>query len=146
MRTALLLISLLLAGALLLTAGCTEEAVLIDPAASPAPPAPTPAATATPPVSASLSASVLSMQQHITTPPYWMVTVRVDNRGAIDAYHVITRVRLIDEEDGTQGTWTTESFERISAGDHKTYTVKLYGEKGRQYRAEVEILSSQYDR
>ena len=129
-----------------MTAGCTEEAVLIDPTKTPAPPATTPAATATPPVSESLSASVLSMQQHITTPPYWMVTVRVDNRGPVDAYQVVTRVRLIDAEDGTQGTWTTERFERISAGDHKTYTVKLYGEQGRQYRADVEILSSQYER
>jgi ABC-type transport system substrate-binding protein len=145
MRMTILLITLLLSGVLLLSAGCTEEAIAIVPD-TPASPTATPAASATPSVSKFLSASLVDLQKHIMTPPYWVAMVRVDNNGPVDAYHVITLVQLIDEEDGTVKDWKAKDFECITAGDHKTYTFKLYGDEGRQYRAEVQITSTQDDR
>jgi hypothetical protein len=146
MRTALLLISLLLSGFLLMAAGCTEEAIAIEATDTATPQATTTPGSATPSVSKYLSASVVDLQKHYTSPPYWELTIRVDNRGPIDAYEVVTLVQLIDAEDGTPGPSKTQTFERITEGDHKTYTFKLYVEDDRAYTAEVEILSTQEER
>ncbi len=146
MRTALLLILLLLSGFLLLAAGCTEEAIAIETTDTATPPATTPAGVAKPSVSKYLSASVVDLQKHYSSPPYWDLTIRVDNRGPVDAYEVVTLVQLIDAEDGTPGPSKTQTFECITAGDHKTYTFKLYTDEDRQYRAEVKIISTQEDR
>lgn len=146
MRTLLLIICLILPGALLLAAGCTEEAIAIESTATTPAPTTTPAESVTPSASRFVSAGVLSLQEHIMTPPYWEAMIRVDNNGPVDVYHVVTRIQLIDAEDGTVRDWKVKDFDQITAGDHKIVTVKLYGEKDRQYRAEVQIISSQDDR
>jgi hypothetical protein len=146
MRTAIFLICLLLAGALILTAGCTEEAIAADTPATSVPTATATEAVSTLSVSKYLTAHVVSMQQYHATPPYWVVTVRVDNIGPVDVFQVVTAIRLIDEETGAEGPWKTVTFECITAGDYKQHTFKFYTDKGHQYRAEVQVTSSQEDR
>jgi hypothetical protein len=147
MRTSLLIICLLLPGALLFAAGCTEEAIAIEPPATTPSPTPTPTAVMTPSVSEFLSVSLVSEpQKYIGNPPYWEVRVRVDNNGPVDAYGVVTGVRLIDVEDGTPGPWKTKTYECIIAGDYKVDIFKIYPGDDREYRAEVQITSSQDDR
>jgi len=112
---------ILLAIALILTAGCTEQA---------------PASVIS---SGNVSASVSKVEDHwnLGLGCYWRAYGTVYNTGDVTARDVTAYIQLIDTSSGNIRDSKTISVGDLARGDSRSFEVSLDGECGHAYRVEV---------